>query len=340
MRADNQQPTTSHLYAELLRESPSSKIDGNDNDVQGAKSRWVKWSSVTTGNQNTVIYNRVNKSDSTMLGRLWDRLNYWSGSARCTARNELITELRKNGLKVTDDIKKSLPDRWKLGNANNLRVSIQAAVKNKEDKLADCQRELAEPVRRYMLAIADGDITASGIINGVESQPTIDNLVEKMRPIFNSQLDYFLDSLMIALASANKPLKENEVERIIKNQIKIFSKGIFESQEMKFIEDQVKAAHQKISGQVINKNGSPGEKGKLATLRPKKTMQPLERIDLKKSIKLALAQQASKLFEEKALDEQVSVMEKISDIIGTEEFNRVLALISNSLLTAEFPETS
>jgi len=109
---------------------------------------------------------------------------------------------------------------------------------------------------------------------------------------------------------------------------------------MKFIEDQVKAAHQKISGQVINKNGSPGEKGKLANLRPKKTMQPLERIDLKKSIKLALAQQASKLFEEKALDEQVSVMEKISDSIGTEEFNRVLALISNSLLTAEFPETS
>ncbi len=341
MRADNQQPTTSRLYAELLNESPSAKIDGNDHDVQGAKSRWVKWSSVPIGNQNTVLYNRVNKSDSSLLGRLWDRLNYWFGSARCTARNELIAELRKNGLEVTDDIKKSLPDRWKLGNANNFRDSIKAAVKNKEVALnAKCQRELAEPMRRYMLAIANGDITASGIINGVESQPIIDNLVGKMRPIFNSQLNYFLDSLMNALASADKPLKENEVERIIKNQIKIFSKGIFESQEIKSIKDQFEASHKKISVQVINKNGSPSVEGKVSNLRPLKTMKSLEGIDLNSLLKLALVQQASKLFEEKALDEQVSVMEKISDTLGTAEFTRVFELIANSLRTAQFPETS
>ena len=50
-------------------------------------------------------------------------------------------------------------------------------------------------------------------------------------------------------------------------------------------------------------------------------MQSLERIDLNSLIKLALAQQSSKLFEEKALDEQVYVMEKISDTLGTAELS-------------------
>jgi hypothetical protein len=342
VRADNQQPTTSRLYAELLNESPSAKIDGNDHDVQGTKSRWVKWTSVNLGNQNTVVYNRVNKSDSSLLARLWDRLNYWSGNARCAARNELINELKKNGLEVTDDIKKSLPDRWKLGNANDLRDSIKAAVKNKKDHLnAHCKRELAEPMEKYMSAIANGDITASGIINGVESQPIIDNLVGKMRPIFNSQLNYFLDSLMNALVSADKPLQEIKVESIIKNQIKIFSEVVFKSQEINSIKDQFEDAYQKVSDKVKAKNWSPERAGKLLKpLRSISSMKPLDRIDLSKPIKLALAQQASKLFEEKALDEQVSVMEKISDKIGTEEFSRVFELITNSLLIAEFPETA
>ena len=61
--------------------------------------------------------------------------------------------------------------------------------------------------------------------------------------------------------------------------------------------------------------------GKVSNLRPLKTMQSLERIDLNSLIKLALAQQASKLFEEKALDEQVYVMEKISDTLGTAELS-------------------
>jgi len=118
------------------------------------------------------------------------------------------------------------------------------------------------------------------------------------------------------------------------------SKGIFESQEIKSIKDQFEAAHAKISTQVIDKNGSPSVEGKVSNLRPLKTMQSLERIDLNRLIKLALAQQSSKLFKEKARDEQVSVIEKISDTLGTAEFTRVFELIANSLRTAQFPETS
>jgi hypothetical protein len=55
MRADNKKPTTSRLYAELLNESSSEKIDDNDNGVEGKKSRSVKWRLTTTSNQNTIV---------------------------------------------------------------------------------------------------------------------------------------------------------------------------------------------------------------------------------------------------------------------------------------------
>ena len=109
---------SSHDYqpaAQLLNEwtqkisGAQDGIDGNDQPAE--KSRWTKWKLLNENDLHSVSYCRVEKSESTLFGRLADRLNYWSGNARCAARNKIIEALSQQGIEITDDIKKALPDR-------------------------------------------------------------------------------------------------------------------------------------------------------------------------------------------------------------------------------------
>lgn len=164
---------TSHDYqpaGQLLNEWTkkfSGTQDGVDgNDPPAGKSRWTKWKLTDENDVQSVSYCRVEKSESTLLGRLADRLNFWSGNARCAARNKIIEALKQQGIEITDDINKALPDRWKLGNTNLLESGIKAALKEKaatEEQLKDyCQSELAKPFGQYLWGIVNGEVTSTG----------------------------------------------------------------------------------------------------------------------------------------------------------------------------------
>lgn len=323
MRADNQLQTPSRLFEEFTSEPADSCNEDVNKDVNSHKSRWIKWQSVNDRGKNSVTYSRVDKSESTLLGRLFDRLNYWSGNARCTAKIEILNELEKNGIEVTEDIRRSLPDRWKLGNANHLRDSIKTAVKNKENNLTEfCKNKLADPMRKYMWGIANSDITTSGTGITENGKATIEILSEKIKPIFNSHLNFFLDSLLNSLGSAKNPVKDHDIEKIIDNHAKTFVERIFNSLEIKLINDQFQSSYKMAENQIKKQN---------KLLKQTRQMKPFERINLEKPVKLALAEQARKLFEEKVLDDQTSSIENISDAIGKEEFLRIFELIGNSL---------
>lgn len=101
--------------AQLLREwtqnFTGTSVGGDANDLPIEQSRWTKWKLLDKNNAQSVSYCRMEKSESTLFGRLADRLNFWSGNARCAAKNKIIETLEHQGIELTEDIRQALPGR-------------------------------------------------------------------------------------------------------------------------------------------------------------------------------------------------------------------------------------
>ena len=105
------------------------------NDAPIEKSRWAMWRLNTDSGENKPAFRQMEKSESKLFNRLFDRLDTSAGKARHSARREIISLLEANGIEVTTHIKRHLPDTRKLGNLNTLGKSIRDAIENKEKQL-------------------------------------------------------------------------------------------------------------------------------------------------------------------------------------------------------------
>jgi hypothetical protein len=313
--------------AQLLNEwtqKISGAHDGLDgNDQSSEKSRWTKWKLTDENDVHSVSYCRVEKSESTLLGRFADRLNFWSGNARCAARNKIIQALRQQGIEITDNIKKALPDRWKLGNTNLLESGIKAALKEKEKTLKDyCQSELAEPFKQYFGGIVKRDVTHVGHPLTEESKLIEQKITEKIATILEPQLNLFIDSLLTELSHQTKPLTKEIIEKFTKTQLKKFLLAVFSSSEAKAIEDQISSAHEVVGNELRVKNGK---------FKRTDTMPRLNLIMLDKLIEKVIKQRTENIFAKRAFGDLPPILERMSDTLGTAECTRVFSVISETL---------
>lgn len=321
---------SSHDYqpaAQLLNEwtqkisGAQDGIDGNDQPAE--KSRWTKWKLLNENDLHSVSYCRVEKSESTLFGRLADRLNYWSGNARCAARNKIIEALSQQGIEMTDDIKKALPDRWKLGNTNLLESGIKAALKEKEKTLKDyCQSELAEPFRKYLWGVVNVDVTSAGDPLTENSKLIKQNITNKIANILKPQLNLFIDSLLTSLSQQKKPLSEEKIQKFTETHFQNFLLVAFSSLEARAIENQISSAHEIVGIQLRKQNG---------LLKKTDTLQRLNPIMSVKLIESVIKQCTEKIFAQRALGDSLPILERMSDTLGTDECTRIFSVISETL---------
>jgi len=118
----------------LDRVSPL-KNETHSNDAPTEKSRWAMWRLNTDRGENKPAFRQIEKSESKLFNRLFDRLDPSAGKARHAARQEIINLLKANGIEVTAHINTHLPDTRKLGNLNMLGKNIRDTIENKEKQL-------------------------------------------------------------------------------------------------------------------------------------------------------------------------------------------------------------
>lgn len=338
MHIDKKLMKTSHDFqpaAQLLNEwtqkffGAHDGLDGNDQSAE--KSRWTKWKLTNENDVHSVSYCRVEKSESTLLGRFADRLNFWHGNARCAARNKIIEALSQQGIKITDDIKKALPDRWKLGNTNLLESGIKAALKEnekaatakREEQLKDyCQSELAEPFRQYLWGVVNGDVTGAGYPLTEKSKLIEQAITEKIAKILEPQLNFFIDSLLTSLSQQKKSLSKEIIEKFTETHFKKFLLAAFSSSETKAIKNQVSSVHEIVGDELRVQNGKHKRTDTMPRLNP---------IMSDKLIEKVIRQRAENIFAQRALGDLLPVLESMSDTLGTAECTRVFSLISDTL---------
>jgi len=257
-----------------------------------------------------------------LLGRLADRLNFWSGNARCAARNKIIEALKQQGIEITDDIKKALPDRWKLGNTNLLESGIKAALKEKaatEEQLKDYrQSELAKPFGQYLWGVVNGEVTGAGYPLTKKSELIEQEITDKIAKILEPQLNLFIDSLLTSLSQQKKPLSKETIDKFTETHFKKFLLAAFSSSEVKAIENQVSSAHEIVGDKLRVRNGKQKRTDTMPRLNP---------IISDKLIEKVIKQRTENIFEQRALGDSLLILEKMSDTLGTDECTRVFSVI-------------
>ena len=344
MKTTNDYKPVAQLLTEWSPKNSGAQNDDDTNDLPVEKSRWTKWKLQDENNADSVSYCRMEKSESTLLGRLADRLNYWAGNARCAARNKIIQALMNQGITISEDIRKALPDRWKLGNTKKLESSIKAAVETRNKKIVEeagtsikmtaereakekalknyCQSELAEPFRQYMWGVANGEVTSAGVPLTVQYKSLEEKITEKIAKVLEPRLHSFIDSLFTSLSEQKKPLSAEIIDKFTKTHFSNFLLSAFFTPEAKAIEAQISSAHEIAEKGLKVQNGKFRRTGMMPRLNP---------IISDKLIEKVIKQRTENIFEQRALGNSLLVLEEVSDTLGTDECTRVFCLISEAL---------
>jgi len=149
MKTNNQEYSSKQRLDDFLNNICPPLISNNDNDNPIQKSRWAKWRFTQNSNDKQVEFQQRDKSESKIINRLLDRLDPSAGKARHAARREILSLLEKNGIAITADIRKHLPDSRKLGNINELGKSIEESIFKKSKKLSPDRDKFAALVGKH-----------------------------------------------------------------------------------------------------------------------------------------------------------------------------------------------
>lgn len=112
-------------------------------------SRWVSWRFMKD-KAGEVEFALIDKAESNLFSRMMDRLDRAAGQARHTARDKLIQKLNDCGITINDDIRKSLPDTYKLGNVHTLRSAIEQQLKQHGVSTKITPEVLASQAEKYV----------------------------------------------------------------------------------------------------------------------------------------------------------------------------------------------
>lgn len=217
--------------------SAAERLDTFVKSISSADiSRWVKWD-FCNQEKTTVGYQVLQKQESKAINRLLDRLNSENGKARHAARLEIIDLLKNNGLEVTENIKKYLPDTYKLGNAADLSLEIKSLISKKSEEQAKLSKEIPSIIKNYLKDfISEDDIPRNILRNKSDAKI---QFISFMRPMFEERITSFVANLLKKLSGQISPLiiTENEIKGFIDKEINEFFRDLTNSDEWKAIKE-------------------------------------------------------------------------------------------------------
>jgi hypothetical protein len=227
MKASNEAASCKQRLENFINQICPSKANPDDNDNPVAKSRWAKWQFTKNGTNNQIEFHQLEKSESKIINRLLDRLDPSAGKARHAARCEILKLLEKNGIEITDDIKKYLPDNLKLGNINALGESIQAANLEKVQKQSDDIDDFKKLIEQHV-----SDTVSTGQINSFlrnSSDDVSKKSKEILIPEFKPILIDFSENLLKELSLMTTQLSEEEFTQLLNEKFENFYNEIIKS---------------------------------------------------------------------------------------------------------------
>lgn len=215
---------------ELIKQISAPEVKGNINQPAEETSRWIKWG---FNNAEATIpgYQIVKKSESNIFDRLLDRIDSVAGQARQEANKEITRMLKDSGVEVTNEIKRHLPDKHKLGNAQKLAYEIKSAIATKEAT----KKETQEKLNREMPTILQNYLKKFGATN----EPVRDILRNKspekiqfqsyMQPLFQDTVNYFVQDFLNSLKKISGPMTQDQLELLIDGEQSKFFQTIIKS---------------------------------------------------------------------------------------------------------------
>lgn len=216
MKPSDQEYSSKQRLDAFINKICPPPISNNDNDNPIQKSRWAKWRFIQNSNDKQVEFQQREKSESKIINRLLDRLDPSAGKARHAARREILSLLEKNGIAITADIRKHLPDSRKLGNINELGKSIKESILDKSDKLSQDRDKFAKLVGKHAAEKALG-----GEIDEFlrDSKGEAYNTTRELFTLaFKSTLIDFAENLIKEISLMQPPVSEEKLLKFIEKK--------------------------------------------------------------------------------------------------------------------------
>ena len=218
------------LLDEFIKQITAPEIKWNINQPAKETSRWIKW-----GFNNAEVTipgcQIVKKSESNIFNRLLDRIDSVAGQARQEANKEITRMLKDSGVEVTNEIKRHLPDKHKLGNAQKLAYEIKSAIAAKEAT----KKETQEKLNREMPTILQNYLKKFGATNEPVREILRNKSPEKiqfqsyMQPLFQDTVNYFVQDFLSSLKEINGPMTEGQLKQLIHQKQSEFFQAIIET---------------------------------------------------------------------------------------------------------------
>ena len=139
--------------------------------------------------------------------------------------------LKDSGVEVTEEIKKYLPDKHKLGNAQKLAYEIKSAIATKEAKIKETQttlnREMPTILKNYLKKFGETKGHVRHILRNDSPEKSQFNLY--MQPLFQDSVNYFVRDFLSHLKKINGPMTEDQLKQLIHQKQSEFFQAIIET---------------------------------------------------------------------------------------------------------------
>ena len=254
MKSDNQAQSSKQRLVTFLNNVCPQKIAENDNDNPIEKSRWAKWQFIKSGTGNKLEFHQLKKSESKIINRLLDRLDPSAGKARHAARIEIIKLLENNGIVITDNIKKHLPDSRKLGDINALGKSIQNAMSEKNLQLSKNIEEFKDLIRKHAAETALSNEPTHLLRNSGDA--VYKKAGQFFSLEFKSILIDFSENILAELSLMKPPVSEEKFIQLMNEKFKNLYEKIKGEETWKLIRngasDSINSALNELGNEITN----------------------------------------------------------------------------------------
>ena len=217
---------------EFIKQISAPEIKGNINQPAEKTSRWIKWGFNTAG-ATIPGYQIVKKSESNIFNRLLDRIDSVAGQARQEANKEISRMLKDSGVVVTKEIKRHLPDKHKLGNAQKLAYEIKSAIAAKEATKKETQekinREMPETIKKHVQNLLATKEPLRDILRNDSVEKRQFRLY--MQPLFQNKVSDFVRNFVDKLKEIKGPMTQIELKKLISSKQTDFFHKITDSKQ-------------------------------------------------------------------------------------------------------------
>lgn len=206
---------------QFLKGISAPEIQGDGNQAAEKPSRWIKWG-FSNAEETKPGYQLVKKSESKIFDRLLDRIDRGAGRARQQANQEITRMLKESGVEVTNEIKKHLPDKHKLGNAEKLAYEIKSAIATKEAAKKEAQgtspleylhSQMPAILKSYLTDFIEKKEHPRDILRNKSPDKFI--FQSYMQRLFRSKVNSFVQDFLNDLKKINGPMNKAQLVDLI-----------------------------------------------------------------------------------------------------------------------------